>query len=112
MIMSLRMPMRFAGLLLCASAPSLQPTAAGIQEPARTQNGLLSGIAGADQMSSYRVNFAAAGNPNGQGLPPWPAYDAHSDIPLRLGVSIEPRTRPDGARLDFFDSLVAQQRAN
>jgi para-nitrobenzyl esterase len=66
----------------------------------------------ADQMSSYWVNFAAAGNPNGQGLPPWPAYDSHSDITLRLGVSIEPRTRPDGARLDFFDSLVAQQRAN
>jgi carboxylesterase type B len=32
-------------------------------------------------MSSYWANFAASGNPNGKGLPPWPAASgAHGEI--------------------------------
>ncbi len=36
------------------------------------------------QMMRYWTNFAATGNPNGWGLPAWPAYAAASDSVQRL----------------------------
>lgn len=39
----------------------------------------------ADEMSSYWVNFAKKGDPNGPGLPKWPAWHADSDTTMELG---------------------------
>ncbi len=39
----------------------------------------------ADYMSSYWVNFARSGDPNGEGLPNWPRYEANSDQALLIG---------------------------
>jgi para-nitrobenzyl esterase len=39
----------------------------------------------ADQMSSYWSNFAKSGNPNGPGLPAWPAYDPSAHVTMELG---------------------------
>ncbi len=36
----------------------------------------------ADQMSTYWANFAKHGDPNGDGLPAWPAYTAANDHPV------------------------------
>jgi para-nitrobenzyl esterase len=44
------------------------------------------------QMMSYWINFATTGDPNGAGLPRWPAYEATDPTVLRLGEQIEPRT--------------------
>jgi para-nitrobenzyl esterase len=42
----------------------------------------------ADAMIRYWVQFARTGNPNTDGLPKWPEYDAKSDTYLELGDEI------------------------
>lgn len=54
-------------------------------------------------MSSYWVNFAKTGNPNGGGLPKWPAYNAAEDQALEFGDQIAVRASINKAGLDFFD---------
>jgi carboxylesterase type B len=44
----------------------------------------------ADRVSSYWVNFAAAGNPNGNGLPHWPSAAERPQETMELGDRIGP----------------------
>ena len=62
----------------------------------------------ADVMSSYWVNFATGGNPNGEGLPKWPAYDKHHVRFMKLGDPVEPKALTDQPRLDFFEAYLAK----
>jgi len=62
-----------------------------------------------EAMSSYWVNFATTGNPNGKGLPNWPAYDAKSDPSLEFGDRVEVKHDINKAGLDFFDRFTASQ---
>jgi para-nitrobenzyl esterase len=62
----------------------------------------------ADTMSSYWVNFAKGGNPNGPGLPQWPAYSQSTDRVFMLGDRIEPRVSPHKTALDFIESFFAK----
>lgn len=55
-----------------------------------------------DMISSYWVNFATTGNPNGEGLPRWPAYSAQSDQALELGDKNFGALRNQQSRLGFF----------
>jgi para-nitrobenzyl esterase len=55
-------------------------------------------------MMAYWVNFAAHGDPNGSGLPPWPAYD-ETDVVQILGTTIEARPNPQAARFRFLASF-------
>jgi para-nitrobenzyl esterase len=63
----------------------------------------------AELVSSYWVNFARKGDPNGSGLPAWPAFrDLKSSQPMILGGVKE---TPDAARLDIYDVLYTKQMA-
>jgi para-nitrobenzyl esterase len=57
-----------------------------------------------DIMSSYWVNFATTGDPNGKDLPKWPVYQEKSDLALELGNEIRPIPELHKAELDFLDS--------
>jgi para-nitrobenzyl esterase len=63
-----------------------------------------------DLMSSYWVNFAATGDPNGRGLPKWPMYSEKSDVALELGTEIKPLPGLHKAELDFLDGYFQTLR--
>ncbi|MEE2638430.1 MAG: carboxylesterase family protein, partial [Acidobacteriota bacterium] len=63
-----------------------------------------------DILSSYWVNFAATGNPNGAGLPEWPAFDHESDQTLVIDDTIDVRGGIRTARLDFFEDYYASEQ--
>jgi para-nitrobenzyl esterase len=56
-----------------------------------------------DAVSSYWVNFAKTGDPNGSGLAKWPAYSSATDQSLEFGDTISVRAQVNKAGLDFFD---------
>ena len=63
-----------------------------------------------ETMRAYWIRFAATGDPNGLGLPAWPAYDPASDRYLELGaaVSVGDGLHVGGAEL--WDRFQAQRR--
>jgi para-nitrobenzyl esterase len=65
----------------------------------------------ADTMATYWVNYAASGNPNGKGLPAWPAFDAKSPITMQVGDSFGPIPVADAAKIDFWKRFFQTQDA-
>lgn len=63
----------------------------------------------ADIMSSYWANFAATGDPNGPGLPEWPAYDAGTATVMQVGADFAPMTVAEPAKLDFWKRFFETQ---
>ena len=61
-------------------------------------------------MRGYWVQFAATGNPNRGGLPPWPVFDPETDRYLELSAVIRPGTRVDIDGAALWEALEANRR--
>lgn len=61
-------------------------------------------------MSDYWVNFAMTGDPNGKGLPLWPAFDNDSPKLIILGDKVEAAELPNRKQLEFLDRINTQGR--
>jgi len=62
-----------------------------------------------DIISSYWVNFAANGNPNGKGLPKWPGYNDNTQELMNFGSHVSVVPEPRKAELDFFETVFHPQ---
>lgn len=63
----------------------------------------------ADAMSSYWVNFATHGDPNGAGVPSWPALQPTASERLILGPKIEVGPGLDAERVALFDAIAIRR---
>jgi para-nitrobenzyl esterase len=61
-------------------------------------------------IAGYWVNFAATGNPNGKGLPEWPAYSADKEQVMELGDKVGAEPLGNKAAMDFLDQYYNSQR--
>jgi para-nitrobenzyl esterase len=63
-----------------------------------------------DMLSSYWVNFATNGDPNGKGLAMWTAYDDKKNAaPMVLGDQAQVGPAPNAAQLAFFEAVYEKQ---
>ena len=61
-------------------------------------------------MSSYWVNFAKTGDPNGSGLPAWPAFSASAQNAMIFDATPAARPLPNQAQLKAFDAYFRMLR--
>ncbi|WP_435175568.1 carboxylesterase/lipase family protein [Actinacidiphila sp. bgisy145] len=64
----------------------------------------------ADTMSSYLARYVATGDPNGPGLPAWPAYDQSRPTVMEVGERFGPLPVAPPAKLDFWRRYFDSQQ--
>jgi para-nitrobenzyl esterase len=79
---------------------------AGIQGPPTAEDEAIS-----DLLSGYWVNFAKTGDPNGAGLPQWPAFSQSSQQVLFADQHPGARPVPNLAQLKALDEYYAWRRS-
>jgi para-nitrobenzyl esterase len=62
-------------------------------------------------MQGCWVRFARTGNPNGPGVPKWPAYDAATDSYMEFGDAIAVKTGLYKEACDVLEKVLAERRA-
>ena len=64
-----------------------------------------------DLISSYWVNFAKTGDPNGPGVPPWPAFTESSQTVMHFDAKSSARPAPNMTQITALDEYFAWRRA-
>jgi para-nitrobenzyl esterase len=66
----------------------------------------------AQMIQAYWVNFARTGNPNGSGLPTWPAYTLKGDTLMAFSKAGAVATEGFGkSRLDLLEAAYAARKS-
>jgi para-nitrobenzyl esterase len=61
-------------------------------------------------MQSYWISFAKDGDPNGDGLPVWPAYDPAAPMVMRFGANPGPAPLPNADKMTALENYYAWRR--
>ena len=67
-------------------------------------------LALSETISSYYVNFARTGDPNGKGLPPWPAFTDRNQQVMVFDAAPSARTYPALENVKVFDPFFDRLR--
>jgi para-nitrobenzyl esterase len=62
----------------------------------------------ANQISSYWVNFAGTGDPNGQGLATWPVFSAAEAVTMQLSTRMGAMPIADPEKVDFWKGALSE----
>jgi para-nitrobenzyl esterase len=64
----------------------------------------------ADRIASYWVNFARTGDPNGAGLPPWPAHTGLDEVNAAI-LDVDPASKrlPTATRMQEFEDRLRHE---
>jgi len=67
-------------------------------------------LAWGDTFRAYWLNFAKTGDPNGPGLPEWPAYEPQTDLAMVFGEKFEPVPGLYKETLDYLEERAMIRR--
>jgi para-nitrobenzyl esterase len=87
-----------------SDVPFAFQTLAGRRTPSREDQAL------SDTISSYYVNFAVTGDPNGKGLPQWPAFTDKNQEVMVFDAAPSARTYPAVENVKVFDPYFDRVR--